>query len=519
MIASPHALSAPPSISGDLTPAEKKQFSYDAAESSTKRKTATIHRGNEDSILGGTKRDQGNANVSDLARNLGAVLWAVRRHLDYVTDFGFQARHTDRGLVRDLREWEANWSEPEEFDASERFDRDNYTRLVEASSVLQGDFGTLKMADGRVAAIEGDRVRNLNNRADEEDSKKRGTWWHGVLTNKVGKHLAYRVHARQPRGGFKFEREIPAHDVVWHSQLGRYDQVRGISPIISAANDFRDFYENIDIAKVKSKVANLFALALYRDAETAILPTTANSNEDGGYNITFNKGPMLLDLDPGDKAEFLDSNIPSPEFQQFMTLVMMLALKSLDIPFSFFNESFTNFFGSKSALLHYMRACRPKRRKIRRHLRKLAAWRLAIDVEDGNFLMPSGMSFDELLRTLHWNPTGTPWGKPSEEIGGDKEACGAGFTSPQRVCLERDTGEFFEILDEIELAIKGAADRGIVLNLDGSAMLAQALNDDDPMPDPPEEKPAPAKTKRTKPAKKQAAPKRAAQGDPKPLFG
>ena len=49
-----------------------------------------------------------------------------------------------------------------------------------------------------------------------------------------------------------------------HGFFDRFDQLRGISPLAPAVNTLRDCYEGYDYALAKMKVAQLFALAFYR---------------------------------------------------------------------------------------------------------------------------------------------------------------------------------------------------------------------------------------------------------------
>ena len=65
--------------------------------------------------------------------------------------------------------------------------------------------------------------------------------------------------------------------------------------------------------------------------------------------------------DPGDRAEFLESKSPSTEFQAFSQVMVSVALKALDIPYSFYAENFTNYSGARQALLQYEQSAKIKR--------------------------------------------------------------------------------------------------------------------------------------------------------------
>ena len=251
------------------------------------------------------------------------------------------------------------------------------------------------------------------------------------------------------------------------------DQVRGISPLVSALNPLRDVYENFEYALMKAKVSQLFAMAFYRDGDespayTSEDPHGAVGDDDGdgeaepqGYRVDFGSGPQLLDLDPGDRAEFLESKQPSSEFQQFTELVIQVALKALDIPFSFYDESHTNFFGSRAAWLHYERSCRDKRADQIEMRRQYTFWKLRLWIRDGRLTLPRDVQLSDI--EFEWVPRGMPWWDPSKEIKGNISAVGAGLDNPERIC--RSTGtDVYDNIDRTARVMEYAASKGVPLS-------------------------------------------------------
>lgn len=442
----PGRLSAAPSLTiAAPTTAAPTKLTYAAGETSDRRRASKVWQGSEESILTAQKRAQITANSRDLDRNFEAVGWAIRRHLDYVCDFEFAGRSKDKGFNRDLEDFIENWSLEENFEASERFSREQFTRLAESRSILDGDILIVRLQDSKVQAIEGDRVRNESGANVIEEAG--ATYWQGVRVLPSGKQTAFRVHSRSSSGQLVFEREIKADNARLYSNWPRFDSVRGVSPIASGINRFRDVYEAADLALAKAKISKIFGVKFTRNAETAPLPVHGNGEKPEGYTVDYT-GPFQLDLDPGDDAEIMDTDTPGPNFADFMVQMLQLALKSLDIPFSFYNESFTNFFGSRAAWHHYERSCTPKRNRVRSMLNWLTLWRLGIAIDDGEFSLPSGMDFADVRRQFGWQARGMPWWKPSEEINGDLAAIAGGLTSPQRVTKSRGQGDAFDLIDE-----------------------------------------------------------------------
>jgi capsid protein len=459
---------------------------YEAAEDRDRRRVPVVKHGSEDTLLTQRKRDVLTANARDLNRNFSTVAWMIRRHLDYVAAFQFQGRTGNEIFDNQLEAWVERVSQRQFFDVAGRHRRSRFLRLAELRAVLDGDFGWMRIQGGSCQGIEGDRIRN------PPDNFK-GTWIHGVKVNDAGRAQAYALHKRQG-SQIKFDTTVKASNLFLHGTFDRFDQVRGVSRLAAAMNDFRDVFEAKDYALAKLKVEQLFALALYRDADvsagTVDKYTTAEGETETAertkYSTDFGRGPILLDLDPGDRAEFLESKHPSAETQAFFQLITMVALKALDIPYSFFDESHTNFFGSRGAWLHYERSCGEKRDDLAELLDWWTTWRLQDAVIYGELELPAGMTVADI--NWEWVPVGMPWWNPVAEIKADAMACTAGFDNVNRVVKDRGRGEFRDNVDANAAAIKYARSKGIILDIDTVGLALLKTNQ--PIPDFKNEPPA-----------------------------
>lgn len=445
-------------------------FGYDAAEATSKRRPPSGHTHGEDAVLPIAGRSKIQSSARDLARNFALTGWMIRRHADYIVPHSFHSRSGDEGFDREFEAAVAEWSEPENCDFSGRFHLCELTRLAESCATIDGDFGVLKLDSGHVQGIESDRVRN-----PERNLRRDGEWFNGVKVI-AGRPLAYGIWGRGDSGkGFKFEREVQAAALYLHGHFGRVDQYRGVSTLASGLNSIQDVHEGMGYALAKLKVEQLFALAFYRDATDSAgdLDDSAAVDEDGeesdkaGYKVDFGKGPVSLDLEPGDRAEFLHGNSPGSDTQAFMLNVIMVALKSLDIPFSFYDESHTNFFGSRAAWLHYERSCKPKRERVRRFLDHWTRWRTQVALRSG-LRIPAALTL--VKPWWEWVPAGMPWWDPAKEIKGDVEAIKAGLSTPQRVVRERGGGDFFKNCDDTAQAIAYARGKGLTLDFDAEGI-------------------------------------------------
>jgi capsid protein len=444
------------------------KFSYDATDSKDKRRTPKIYSGSEDNILDSGKRLKLTANSRDLQRNFAIAAWMIRRHLDYVATFRFHSRNGDlkdqsgKDLDDQVKAIIKARSMARGFDRAGRHNLPAFLRLAEARSVLDGDFGILRLNDGRVQGIEGDRIKNPSGTGGED-------WVHGVRTDMAGAAQQYALWGRKKAGGLFFERTVSAANLHLLGYYDRIDQVRGVSLLAPGLNSLRDVYENFDYALAKAKIANLLGIKFMRKAaESAGYVKQEDDEEDEDdegprYNVSFGGGPWSVDMEPGEDVQIVESQQPSTQFQAYMQGVLMVALKSLDIPFSFYDESHTNFYGSRGAWLHYQRACLPKRARLTELLQWWTEWQLQLAVLDGELKLPGKLTVADLA--WEWVPAGMPFWDPSKETNGNLQACGAGLRNLETIAQEAD-GDVYDNIDANARVLKYAKDKhGMELSL------------------------------------------------------
>ena len=434
---------APTAFAGDV---------YDAIKPAGKRRQPSSMIIREDVHLRGQKRNQMQANAADLHRNFAIAAWMVRRHLDYVARFAYQPQTGDRELDKQLKLLMDIQSRPTNMDRGRRLTREKLFRLAEARRVLDGDFGLLRLRNGQIQTIKADLIKNPP-AAEMRDDKE---WESGVRIDGAGAQQAYAIHARTKGGrGTKFQRSIDAANFHLYGFFddGPADQVRGITRLSSAIADCRDIYEAIDYAKVKIKIAQLMGIKFTRkdsssDLNSAMPGACAEEDcddDDLPRSIDWSGGVATFDLDEGEDAQIIESATPSTQFQEFIRVVIMVMLKSLDIPYSFFDEKHTNFHGSRGAWLQYDRSCLDKRDDQIEMRRRWTTWQHQRWVYDGLLVLPAKMKVEDI--GFQWVPKGMPWWKPSEEVTGALKAIGGGLDNPFRVCSEYDRGDPLENVD------------------------------------------------------------------------
>lgn len=437
-------------------------FGYDALEPKGRRKAITRKPVREDHHVRGRKRKVLQENASDLCRNLSIAGWMIRMHLDYVSNFEFHGRNEDEELNKSLESLMKEDNKRENADVAGRFTREKMFRIAEAQRCVGGDTGFIKLNSGRMQGIQADLIGNPDSRSDTVD------WVDGVRIGVAGKHLSYGIHKRTSNTDTEYLKSVAAKNFILYGFFDRFaaDQVRGISPIVSALNPLRDVYEGITYALAKSKVEQLFALAIYREASESAgtldddepLDGESEESAQSSYDVDFGSGPTLLDMDPGDRAEFLESKSPSNQFQDFTTSVIQVAMKALDLPFSFFNESFTNFFGSVAARQHYERSCKSKHDDQAEMRADYTQWKLRLWVREGRLKLPSRMKISDVK--TEWVPLAIPWWDKAKEIRGDQMAISSGLSNPEEICKKRGNGDVYDNIRITAKVMKAAEDIG-----------------------------------------------------------
>ena len=433
---------------------------YDGIRNTGKRKAASPITKSEDEQLKNRDRHSMIGATRDLARNFAVVAWAIRKHLDYVSMFDFQSRTGNPALDLQIEGLMRDWQRPQNCDAAGVHSFPKMLRMFEAARTRDGDVFALKLNSLQLQAIEADRVRQPTG---EQVSDTGGMWVNGIRLNNGGRRQFYALHNRVPGSStFEFSRNVAARNVIAHGYYDRFDQVRGISPLASAINSFRDVYEGIDYALAKMKVEQLFALVFTRDGDAAPARIMDGSDDESGYKVDFGKGPVQLDLNAGDNAQFLKTDNPGSNTQQFIEAVLGIALHSLDLPMNFHDPSRTNFFGSRAAWLLYDRSCISKRADVAEFLRKVTVWLYQGWILQGRLQLPAGTTLEDL--PFEWVHRGMPWWDPTKEINGAVAAINAGLDNPYRICKETGRGEYEENIDQIARAREYAEAKGVPLN-------------------------------------------------------
>lgn len=448
---------------------------YDATEDRGRRRPPRTETSSEDVHAGDRQRKILSGTTRDLARNYVVAGWAIRKHLDYIADFTFQANTGDRKYNEYYEQVQAALATKERFDCAKRHPMRRAIRLAEAGKVVDGRVGWLKLAPpqgnplrGTIQRIEGDRI--FMPPSDIPKGQTKDDWVSGVRIHPfTSAAIAYAICKRVGKTRKELQRIVRADNMLTHEAFEfRNDQVGGVSPITSALNWFQDTYESFDYAFAKLKLGQLFGVAIKTNSPENALPKEAPNRDGDGdaatnddeeetctaERIKLTRGPFVTQLDVDEETEIIESKNPSTETVNFLKLVIHIALKALDIPYSFFDESFTNFYGSRGGLQQYLHACNQKVLDLLDLLNAYHLWRMQLAIEDGELELPSGKDLSFLK--FEFVPGGVPWWDGAKEARAAAMSVAIGQSSPQRICRETGTN-FYRNIDETAEAMDYAA--------------------------------------------------------------
>jgi len=464
---------------------KKTKFSYDAVVSSSRRLAPKTTTYNEDIVLGGGDRRKLVATVRDQRRNFAIVKFMVQKHLDYVSRFTFQAKTGDQELDKKLESVMKWWSVKNNCDSRRKHSLQRMLTIGEASRVVDGDVFFVKLANGRLQALESDRItwpttggivdaNGMPILKEDETQWAKKDFTNGVYLDSEGIARLYIACTRKD-GSLKFERLLPAQFVYELGYYGRFDQERGVSPLSAALNTCKDLSETLNYQLIKAKMHALFGVAIYQEGDAfeegggIPLAETASGTDDENApanNSTFDarfKAAGFWDLNPGEKVEMIESKTPSNEFQNFTELMIRVALLSLDIPYTFYDSRGSSYSAMRQDLINYNESAKAKREDIREFLRNTTTWKLFQWTLGANPLitLPAGMNVADIK--YEWVSAGIPWIDPLKEIKAYTLAVQSGLASRQYISKLRGW-DWFEMADQLAEEEAYIAEKGITVN-------------------------------------------------------
>jgi hypothetical protein len=150
------------------------------------------------------------------------------------------------------------------------------------------------------------------------------------------------------------------------------------------------------------------------------------------FELDLSGDPQIFDFPVGSNVHM----IAGGDFEETIALLELMikcVLKALDLPYSFFSEDFTNWFGSRAAVMHFETLAEPKRAELIELCDEITQWRLGMAIANGEIENPPA-DLDWENTWWEWVPRGYGWFDPLKEVTGARAGVASGFVSPIAVC-------------------------------------------------------------------------------------
>jgi hypothetical protein len=446
---------------------------YDATEDRGRRRPPLRKTASEDAIATERKREIMSATGQDLARNFVLLKYMIRRHLDYVSTFTFQALTPDRAYNAYVERWWQTQAARTNFDVARRHPHRRAVRIAEALAVIDGDVHWLKLAPerghpwrGKRQMIEGSRIALAKGDIPPGDNAE--DWINGLKIDPVTGAATHAAISRRTQSKLSLDRIVPITSLTTRACYEfRFDQVRGTSAIAAGLNWLKDTYEAFDYANAKLKLGQLFGVQIY-----------SNTNEmqwerdEEGYDVDFGRGPFVMELDQGDKAEVLQSRTQSADDTNYLGLLMLICMKALDLPYSMLDASKGKFHGNKTELIQYQKSCEDRIRDLQEFQNEDADWRIDVALADGELELPRGQGREFLQ--YKFEPGGVPPWDSAKEYRGSAMGVASGFTNPYDECTAYNT-DFERNIDRTAQALEYAKSKGVTLQFADASAFAPEI--------------------------------------------
>jgi len=390
------------------------QFGYNATVDKNRRKRPVNNTMHEDDQLDSRSREKALATNRDQHRNLSWVAWACRQHLDYVSSFKFRSKGENETWNERFEELMAWKMKKENCDVASRHSFDQMMRIEEQCKVTDGDIGLMKVKKGaRLQPIEADHIAKPLSGAKRNDITDLG-----LVLDDFGAVKWYAVNKRDKNGQMVYDKMVKAQNMFFDGYFQRFDQTRGISPLLSALNTNQDLAEAYEYTLIKTKFHAMLGMAITREKASSddgwnygSSSTTSSSGEtSSAYNFEMRPG-LKMELAPGDGVDMLESKTPNEEFVPYTEAMLRCALLAFDIPFSFYNSQQFSYNAGRQDTIRYIRSAKNKQDKNRDMRDAITQWWLDEWLIDGTITLAEYNQAE-----WHWQASGTPLIDPQKEV-------------------------------------------------------------------------------------------------------
>jgi len=362
----------------------------DAIQSTSKRRSPVNNTCSMDAEFGGEhNRDYMVATARDLVLNFSMARGLIQTHVNNVVGSGprIQFKSPDTKWNMRAEEYFKEWGKRCDIRGVLNWGR--YIRMVERRTIVDGDVGIILSKGQKLQGIEADRIAN-----PPDKSSNQPDWVYGVNVDEVLRPKAYGVYSRgnanqcQSRSNSDFRTVVKAKNFVHSFDPDRFDQVRGMSALISAINDLQDGREALEAVKGAIKLENILALVMKVNQTSSTSNNlmgeltnfdinNALGNTETRKEVKIDQGVNTIEIGTDEEITALEKKTPGSMFTDWMLFQIRLAGLALDMPLEIAFLYFTrgSFSSLKGSIGQYHSAVRVRRSRLEDQvLNRIATW-------------------------------------------------------------------------------------------------------------------------------------------------
>jgi capsid protein len=436
----------------------------DAIKSTSKRRTPLSQTCSMDAEFGGEhNRDYMVATARDLVLNFSLARGLIQTHVNNVVGSGPRIQFKTKDTEWNMRaeKFFSDWGK--QCDIRGVLNWGRFVRMVERRTVVDGDVGIILAKGQKLQGIESDRIANPPDKTSNAPD-----WVYGVNVDEILRPKAYGIYSRgnanncSSRRPSDFRTVIKAKNFVHSFDPDRFDQVRGMSALISAINDLQDSREALEAIKGTIKLENILALVMKLNQTSSqtynplgdITGFDINDSAGGSESrkeVKINQGVNTIEIGPDESVEALEKKTPGSMFNDWMLFQIRLAGLALDMPLEIAFLYFTrgSFSSLKGSIGQYHSAVRVRRSRLEDQvLNRIANWVIQGAIKRWRFEEASNVPMGERRglqppseeinpTTYGWQWDMLPFLEPDKQIKSDTEEYKAAVTTMQDMCGKR----------------------------------------------------------------------------------
>lgn len=451
---------------------EKRSY-YDAASSGRLQSQWTVQN-NPAEQENALDRDIVRARARDLEKNSdieNATLRAFRRN---VAGAGIHARVTvpNQAIASELADLWKEWMKAKNCDVTGTQSLSQMLRMLTQRKVVDGgilvikrytDFGILPF---QLQCLEVDDLDYSQTTPHTQGNRVIG----GVELTAYNRPVGYWIRQRTVDGfGILPSVYIEAKNVIYYYTKTRPTQIREMSDMAPTVTRVKDIGEYMNAETVKEKIAASLAVFIKKTNPATGVLGTRNARGTEAEPVMYQGKRivpgMIMEMNPGDEAQFLEPNGTGTDASNFVKLQqrMVAAGHGLSYEAATRDMSNTTYSSARQGLIEDDLTYGEEREGFENAFLDevyetfvISAW-LA-----GKFNAPDFWENKQTYMAHEWVLAPRRWIDPQKEANAQKTALATGQKTFQQVCSENGR-DWQEVIDEMAAAKEYAEQKGIDL--------------------------------------------------------